>query len=122
MHFFDGFRTSHEIQKIHTVPEEELKKLIDEDALYEFKHKGLNPEHPVMRSTVTNPDMYFQSKEASNIWYDRLPQIVDEYMQQINTLTGRNYKLLLRCRRCRRYLNRHGFRYGCCSGNGRYIE
>lgn len=93
MHFFDGFRTSHEIQKIHTVPEEELKKLIDEDALYEFKHKGLNPEHPVMRSTVTNPDMYFQSKEASNIWYDRLPQIVDEYMQQINTLTGRNYKL-----------------------------
>jgi len=93
MHFFDGFRTSHEIQKIQMLSEEELKKLIDRDALYDFKHHGLNPEHPVMRSTVTNPDMYFQSKEASNLWYDRLPQIVDEYMQQISALTGRDYKL-----------------------------
>lgn len=93
MHFFDGFRTSHEIQKIYMLPEEELAKLIDRDALYDFKHHGLNPEHPVMRSTVTNPDMYFQSKEASNLWYDRLPYIVEDYMNKISELTGRTYKL-----------------------------
>lgn len=93
MHFFDGFRTSHEIQKIQMLPEEELYKLIDQKALYAFKHHGLNPEHPVMRSTVTNPDMFFQSKEASNIWYDRLPYIVQEYMDAISKLTGRPYHL-----------------------------
>ena len=75
MHFFDGFRTSHEIQKIKMLPAEELGKLIDRDALYHFKHTGLNPEHPVMRSTVTNPDMFFQSREANNPWYQRLPYI-----------------------------------------------
>lgn len=93
MHFFDGFRTSHEIQKIQMVPEEELYKLIDQKALYAFKHHGLNPEHPVMRSTVTNPDMFFQSKEASNIWYDRLPYIVQDYMDAMAKLTGRPYHL-----------------------------
>lgn len=93
MHFFDGFRTSHEIQKISMLPEEELYKLIDQRALYAFKHHGLNPEHPVMRSTVTNPDMFFQSKEASNIWYDRLPYIVQDYMDAIGKLTGRPYHL-----------------------------
>lgn len=93
MHFFDGFRTSHEIQKIHMLPEEELRKLIDQEALYDFKRHGLNPEHPVMRSTVTNPDMFFQSREANNIWYDRLPFIVQDYMDQISELTGRDYKL-----------------------------
>lgn len=93
MHFFDGFRTSHEIQKISMLPEEELYKLIDQQALYRFKHRSLNPEHPVMRSTVTNPDMFFQSKEASNIWYDRLPYIVQDYMDAISRLSGRSYYL-----------------------------
>ena len=93
MHFFDGFRTSHEIQKISMLPEDELKKLIDQDALYDFKHHGLNPEHPVIRSTVTNPDMFFQSREANNSWYDRLPYIVEDYMDKISELTGRTYKL-----------------------------
>ena len=93
MHFFDGFRTSHEIQKISMLPEDELKKLIDKDALYDFKHHGLNPEHPVIRSTVTNPDMFFQSREANNSWYDRLPYIVEDYMDKISELTGRTYKL-----------------------------
>lgn len=93
MHFFDGFRTSHEIQKISMLPEEELKKLIDTEALYDFKHHGLNPEHPVIRSTVTNPDMFFQSREANNSWYDRLPYIVEGYMDKISELTGRSYKL-----------------------------
>ena len=93
IHFFDGFRTSHEIQKIRMLPEEELAKLVDNDALYEFKHKGLNPEHPVIRGTVTNPDMFFQSREANNEWYNRLPYIVEEYMDKISELTGRTYKL-----------------------------
>ncbi|MCH4179163.1 MAG: pyruvate:ferredoxin (flavodoxin) oxidoreductase [Megasphaera sp.] len=93
MHFFDGFRTSHEIQKIRMLPEEEWGKLIDQKALYDFKHNGLNPEHPVMRSTVTNPDMFFQSQEACNIWYDRLPDIVHDYMDKVSELTGRDYKL-----------------------------
>ena len=93
MHFFDGFRTSHEIQKIKMLPAEELGKLIDRKALYDFKHTGLNPEHPVMRSTVTNPDMFFQSREANNIWYQRLPYIVQDYMDQIGELTGRPYHL-----------------------------
>mgnify|MGYP000411731613 FL=1 len=93
MHFFDGFRTSHEIQKISMLPEDELKKLIDKEALYDFKHHGLNPEHPVIRSTVTNPDMFFQSREANNSWYDRLPYIVEDYMDKISELTGRTYKL-----------------------------
>ena len=93
MHFFDGFRTSHEIQKIKMLPAEELGKLIDRDALYHFKHTGLNPEHPVMRSTVTNPDMFFQSREANNSWYQRLPYIVQDYMDQISELTGRPYHL-----------------------------
>ena len=65
MHFFDGFRTSHEIQKIQMLPAEELGKLIDRKALYDFTHTGLTPEHPVMRSTVTNPEMFFQSREAN---------------------------------------------------------
>lgn len=93
MHFFDGFRTSHEIQKIQMLPAEELGKLIDRKALYDFKHTGLNPEHPVMRSTVTNPDMFFQSREANNLWYQRLPYIVQDYMDQIGELTGRPYHL-----------------------------
>lgn len=93
IHFFDGFRTSHEIQKISMLPEEELGKLIDRDALYDFKHHGLNPEHPVIRSTVTNPDMFFQSREANNQWYNRLPYVVEEYMDKISQLTGRTYKL-----------------------------
>ncbi len=93
MHFFDGFRTSHEIQKIQMLPEEELAHLIDQDALYDFKHHGLNPEHPVQRSTVTNPDMFFQSREACNSWYDRLPDIVQDYMDAISERTGRSYHL-----------------------------
>lgn len=93
MHFFDGFRTSHEIQKIQLLEDTELLNLVDQEALYAFKHQGLNPEHPVMRSTVTNPDMFFQAREANNLWYDRLPSIVQEYMDKIGLLTGRTYKL-----------------------------
>ena len=80
-------------KRIKMLPAEELGKLIDRKALYDFKHTGLNPEHPVMRSTVTNPDMFFQSREANNIWYQRLPYIVQDYMDQIGELTGRPYHL-----------------------------
>ena len=93
LHFFDGFRTSHEIQKIKMLPESVLKSLIDEKALFQFKHTGLNPEHPTMHSLGINGDLFFQSREASNIWYNNMPDIVQEYMDKISALTGRSYHL-----------------------------
>ena len=93
MHFFDGFRTSHEIQKIEVLEYEDLGKLVDWDAVQRFKNHSLNPEHPTARSTVANPDTFFQSREACNSTYDALPGIVEQYMGEINKLTGRNYKL-----------------------------
>lgn len=91
MHFFDGFRTSHEIQKVEYPVNEDLAKLIDYDALKEFRDRALNPEHPVTRGTAQNPDIYFQSREAANLYYDAVPDIVEEYMQQITKTTGREY-------------------------------
>lgn len=92
VHFFDGFRTSHEIQKIEVLDYDELAKLIDYDALREFRNRALNPEHPVTRGTAQNPDIYFQSVEASNPYYLAIPDVVNSYMQEINKLTGRDYK------------------------------
>ena len=80
LHFFDGFRTSHEIQKVECTDYDELAKLVDYDALAEFRKSALNPEHPVMRGTAQNPDVYFQGREASNKFYDALPEIVEAYM------------------------------------------
>ncbi|MFW6266130.1 MAG: pyruvate:ferredoxin (flavodoxin) oxidoreductase [Halanaerobiales bacterium] len=93
VHFFDGFRTSHEIQKIEVLEYDELAKLVDYDALRDFRNKALNPENPVTRGTAQNPDIFFQAREASNPYYERVPDIVEEYMKEINKLTGRNYKL-----------------------------
>lgn len=93
MHFFDGFRTSHEIQKVEVMPYEELDKLLDRDALYKFKHEALNPDHPTMRGGVNNPDIFFQNREAVNSYYDKLPDIVQDYMDKISEFTGRTYKL-----------------------------
>ncbi len=93
LHFFDGFRTSHELQKIECLDYSNLAKLLDQEALERFRKKSLNPERPVQRSTVQNPDVFFQAREASNRYYDRLPELVEEYMGEINKLTGRNYKL-----------------------------
>ena len=93
LNFFDGFRTSHEIQKIETLNYEELAGLLDMEAVNEFRRRALNPDHPVLRGTVQNSDIYFQQKEAVNRYYDALPQIVEDYMQEINRLTGRNYHL-----------------------------
>lgn len=91
MHFFDGFRTSHEIDKVEQIEYEDLRPLIDVDALDAFRAHALNPEHPLIRSTVQNSDIYFQVREANNTAYARLPDIVEDYMGKINELTGRDY-------------------------------
>jgi len=92
LHFFDGFRTSHEIQKIEVMDYEDLKGLIDYDALKQFKDNALNPEHPVLRGTAQNSDIYFQGREASNKYYEAIPDIVNDYMGEISKITGREYK------------------------------
>ena len=93
MHFFDGFRTSHEIATVEQIDSERLRALLDSDALAAFRARALNPEHPLMRSTVQNPDTFFQNREACNPYYDALPEIVEEYFGEINAITGRDYKL-----------------------------
>jgi pyruvate-ferredoxin/flavodoxin oxidoreductase len=93
LNFFDGFRTSHEIQKIDVWTTEEMAKLIDMDMVQKFKSKSLNPDRPVTRGTAQNPDIYFQSMEAANPHYNKVPEIVENYMHEINKVTGRNYSL-----------------------------
>ena len=93
MHFFDGFRTSHEISTVEEIDEQALVKMMDMDAVKQFKEKALNPEHPVLRNTVQNPDVYFQIREANNGFYDAVPEIVEKYMKKISDLTGRDYRL-----------------------------
>ncbi len=93
LHFFDGFRTSHEIQKIECLDYADLEKLLDKEALENFRKNALNPEHPVTRGTAQNPDIYFQGREASNPFYLAAPAVVEQYMQEINKLTGRDYQL-----------------------------
>ncbi len=91
MHFFDGFRTSHEINKIELPDQEALAGLINQDALKAFRDGALNPEHPTLRSTVQNGDVYFQVREANNVFYNALPDIVENYLSEISRLTGREY-------------------------------
>ena len=93
LHFFDGFRTSHEIQKIEVWDYEDLKDMVDMDAVEEFRKHALNPEHPVLRGTAQNPDIFFQAREASNTYHDAVPAIVEEYMNKVNAKIGTNYKL-----------------------------
>ncbi|MGL5676716.1 MAG: pyruvate:ferredoxin (flavodoxin) oxidoreductase [Cellulosilyticaceae bacterium] len=93
VHFFDGFRTSHEIQKVEVLDYDDYAKLVDQDALTAYRQKALSPEHPVTRGTAQNPDIYFQTREASNKYYEALPEIVEGYMKEINALTGRSYGL-----------------------------
>ncbi len=90
--FFDGFRTSHEYQKINVIDYSEVKKLVDYDAINEFRSRALNPEHPTVKGTAQNPDIYFQGREVSNKFYDKVPDIVDQYMNEINNITGKDYK------------------------------
>lgn len=89
--FFDGFRTSHEIQKIEMIDQEDIRPLIDYEALQAFRDHALNPESPITRGSAQNPDIFFQAREASNSFYDAVPDIVENYMQEIKRLTGREY-------------------------------
>ncbi|MBR6695666.1 MAG: pyruvate:ferredoxin (flavodoxin) oxidoreductase [Oscillospiraceae bacterium] len=93
LHFFDGFRTSHEIQKIETWDTETLKKMVDMKAAQAFRNRSLNPEHPVLRGTAQNPDIFFQAREACNSYYDNIPSVVEEYMKKVNKEIGTDYKL-----------------------------
>jgi pyruvate-ferredoxin/flavodoxin oxidoreductase len=91
IHFFDGFRSSAEIQKIEVLEMDDLKKLLDIEALKRFRDNALNPEHPVTKGTAQNPDIFFQAKEAINKFYEPVPDIVNSYMAEISKLTGRKY-------------------------------
>lgn len=91
--FFDGYRTSHEVQKVEAFDYEDFKKMVDYDAIKQFKDRALNSGNPVSRGTAQNPDIYFQTREATNSYYEKLPEVVESYMNKINELTGKNYKL-----------------------------
>ncbi|GAB4544979.1 MAG: pyruvate:ferredoxin (flavodoxin) oxidoreductase [Anaerolineales bacterium] len=93
MHFFDGFRTSHEIAKIFYITDEELLQLVDNDLVREHRARGLNPESPVLRGTAQNPDVYFQARETVNPYYEATPAIVQEMMDKFAKVTGRQYKI-----------------------------
>ena len=91
LHFFDGFRTSHEYQKIEVISQEDVAKLVDYEAIKEFRERSLNPDHPSLRGTAQNPDIYFQGREASNKFYVGVPDVVENYMREIEKITGRAY-------------------------------
>lgn len=92
-HFFDGFRTSHELQKIEVIDYEDIKKLVNWDAIAEFRERAMNPEHPDVRGTAQNPDIYFQAREACNPYYEAAPAMVERIMKKVGALTGRYHKL-----------------------------
>ena len=93
LHFFDGFRTSHEIQKIQVWDYKDLEEMLDKEAVARFRQHALNPEHPVQRGTAQNPDIFFQAREACNTYYDAVPEIVEEYMHKVNEKVGSHYEL-----------------------------
>ena len=93
LHFFDGFRTSHEIQKIETWDYDDLKEMVNMDAINDFRRRAMNPEHPTLRGTAQNADIFFQAREACNTYYDAVPGIVEEYMNKVNAKIGTDYKL-----------------------------
>ena len=92
LHFFDGFRTSHEIQKIEVWDNADLDEMLDKEALADFRRRAINPEHPAQRGTAQNPDIFFQAREACNTYYDAVPALVEDYMKQINAKIGTKYK------------------------------
>lgn len=93
LHFFDGFRTSHEVSKIELTDYEDMKQFVDMKDIEDFRKRALNPEHPIQKGTAQNPDIYFQNREAANNYYEATPAIVAECMKQVSGLTGRNYHL-----------------------------
>ncbi|MCX4286219.1 MAG: pyruvate:ferredoxin (flavodoxin) oxidoreductase, partial [Clostridia bacterium] len=93
LHFFDGFRTSHEVSKIDEIEYSDMAKLLDMKYVEDFRSRALNPEHPQQQGTAQNPDIYFQNREAANKYYLAVPSIVEKYMAKVSELTGRNYHL-----------------------------
>ena len=93
LHFFDGFRTSHEVQKIDEIPTDVIRQMIDEEYVEDFRRRALDPEHPTLRGTASNPDVTFQMREVCNKYYEAAPAIVQKYMDRLAKLTGRQYKL-----------------------------
>jgi pyruvate-ferredoxin/flavodoxin oxidoreductase len=93
LHFFDGFRTSHEINKVELLPDEVLEELIDEEAIARHRSRALTPDHPIIRGTAQNPDVFFQAREASNLYYDQVADIVSRLMDRFAELTGRRYRV-----------------------------
>ena len=93
LHFFDGFRTSNEIQKIHMIEYDQMASLVDWEAIENFKARAMNPEHPQLRGTAQNPDIFFQNREAANPFYDKVPTIVQEEMDKVGDMVGRPYNL-----------------------------
>ncbi|MBR7177274.1 MAG: pyruvate:ferredoxin (flavodoxin) oxidoreductase, partial [Clostridia bacterium] len=93
LHFFDGFRTSHEVSKIEEISYEDMAKLLDMKYVEDFRSRALNPEHPQLQGTAQNADIYFQNREAANKYYLATPAIVEKYMQKVGELTGRHYNL-----------------------------
>ncbi len=113
LHFFDGFRTSHEVNKIFQLTDEELRPLVDDDLVRAHRARALSPEHPVLRGSAQNPDVYFQMREAVNPYYTAIPGIVQEAMDKFAQVTGRQYNLFdyyrsSRSRTCGRH---HGLRW-----------
>ncbi|MFO8032340.1 MAG: pyruvate:ferredoxin (flavodoxin) oxidoreductase [Desulfohalobiaceae bacterium] len=93
VHFFDGFRTSHEVQKVEMIDYEDMAGLVNHEAIEAFRARAMNPEHPHLRGTSQNPDIFFQNREAANLFYAQLPEIVQDNMQKVSDLTGRKYRL-----------------------------
>ena len=93
LHFFDGFRTSHEVQKIDAIDYKDIEPLVPWDKVKAFRERALNPEHPHQKGTAQNPDIYFQNREAANKYYNAVPEIVEEIMKKVSKLVGREYKL-----------------------------
>jgi pyruvate-ferredoxin/flavodoxin oxidoreductase len=93
LHFFDGFRTSHEVAKFELLNDDQLRHMIDEELVTAYRHRALTPDHPVVRGTAQNPDTFFQAQEARNLWHDAVPGIVQEEMDRFARITGRHYKL-----------------------------
>ena len=97
MHFFDGFRTSHEVNKLELIADDEIKKMIPDELIFEHRKRALNPDHPFIRGTAQNPDVYFQGRETVNQFYDNTPGIVDKEMRAFEKMTGRKYELFDYC-------------------------
>ncbi len=124
LHFFDGFRTSHEINKIALIEDDDIRALVRDDDVLAFRARGMTPDAPVVRGTAQNPDVFFQAREAANPFYDAVPGIVEEVMDELARATGRRYGLGRLPRRARRRARRraHGLRRRRGAGDGRRPE